>query len=292
MIQIKNCPVCGATNFSEYLDLKDFFLTGESFQLQKCDSCQFVFTNPRPDDKSLSKYYESPDYLSHHSHGMNPVQLVYQELRRINIRNKFSLIKKLVPNGRLLDIGCGTGEVLNYFKKKKWEVKGIEPSRSARDFAIQKYGLDIEDESGLKKLQKDSFDIISMWHVLEHVSDLHERIHIIYDLLKPSGYLIIALPNLNSWDAEYYKKYWAAFDVPRHLSHFSERTLKKLVIGHGFKYVETAPMKMDAYFISMLSEKYLGKHNRFLYSAINGFRSNKSAKKSGEYSSLIYIFQK
>ncbi len=292
MIQIKNCPVCDAETFSEYLDLRDFFLTEELFHLQKCDNCGFVFTNPRPEDKSLSKYYESPDYLSHHSQGINPVQLVYQELRRINIRNKFSLIKKLVPCGRLLDIGCGTGEVLNYFKKKNWEVKGIEPSQSARNFAIQKYGLDIEDEPGLKNLQKDSFDIISMWHVLEHVSDLQERIHIIYDLLKPTGYLIIALPNLNSWDAEYYKKYWAAFDVPRHLSHFSQSTIKKLVTAQGFKFAEAVPMKMDAYFISMLSEKYLGKHNRFLYAAINGFRSNKSAKKSGEYSSLIYVFQK
>ena len=292
MIQIKNCPVCNAENFSEYLDLKDFFLTGESFHLQKCDSCGFVFTNPRPEDKSLSKYYDSPDYLSHYSHGLNPVQLVYQELRRINIKNKYALVEKLVSTGSLLDIGCGTGEVLNYFQQKKWNVKGIEPSKSAREFAINKYGLNIEDEPALKNFQQNSLDVISMWHVLEHVSNLKERINVVYNLLKPSGYLIIALPNLKSWDAKYYKNYWAAFDVPRHLSHFSQSTIKKLVTVQGFKFAKMIPMKMDAYFISMLSEKYLGKHNRFLYAAINGFRSNKSAKKSGEYSSLIYVFQK
>jgi len=292
MIDIKNCPVCGAENFSEYLVLKDFFLTGETFHLQKCNSCQFVFTNPRPDDKSLPKYYESPEYLSHHSRGMKPVQWVYRVLRHMNFRKKYFLINKFVAKGKLLDIGCGTGEFLNYFKKKKWEVMGIEPSLPTRDFAIQKYGLDVKDETGLNKLQKDTFDIVTMWHVLEHVSGLHERIKLIHTLLKPSGYLIIALPNLNSWDAQHYKKYWAAFDVPRHLSHFSERTVKTLAKTHGFKFIETVPMKMDAYFISMLSEKYRGRHNRFLYGAMNGFISNKRAKKSGEYSSLIYIFQK
>ena len=292
MIEINKCPVCGGRSFSDYLKLKDFFLTQEPFQLKQCDSCSFVFTNPRPEDKSLGKYYDSPDYLSHHSRGFNPIQLVYQQLRNINIRNKFSLVRRFVADGSLLDIGCGTGEVLHYFQKKKWDVKGIEPSRSAREFAIEKYGLHIGDEPELNKLQERSFDVISMWHVLEHVSDLHDRIQVIHKLLKSSGYLIIALPNLKSWDAHHYKNTWAAYDVPRHLHHFSQSTIKKLVTEHEFKHVDTAPMKMDAYFISMLSEKYLAKHNQFLYAAMNGFHSNRSAKKSGEYSSLIYVFQK
>lgn len=292
MIQINNCPVCGAESFSDYLKLKDFFLTQETFQLQKCESCGFVFTNPRPEDQSLPKYYDSSDYLSHNSQGLNPVHLGYKQLRKINIRNKFSLIKKYISKGRLLDIGCGTGEVLHYFQQKKWEVTGIEPSELAREFAVKKYGLDVEDEPGLKKFEESSFDVISMWHVLEHVSDLQDRIRVIHKLLKPSGYLVIALPNLNSWDALHYKEYWAAYDVPRHLHHFSQRAIDKLVTGKGFKFLEAVPMKMDAYFISMLSEQYLGKHNRFLYAAINGFHSNQKAKKSGEYSSLIYVFQK
>lgn len=292
MIQIKNCPVCGADNFSDYLNLKDFFLTGETFQLQKCESCGFVLTNPRPEDQSLAKYYDSPDYLSHHSQGLNPVRMVYQELRRINIRNKFSLIRRYVSKGSLLDIGCGTGEVLHYFEQKKWNAKGIEPSKSAREFAIKKYGLDVEDEPELKRFKENSFDIVSMWHVLEHVSDLQDRMAVVHKLIKSSGYLIIALPNLNSWDAKYYQRYWAAYDVPRHLHHFSQKTIKKLVTNHGFKFVDVVPMKLDAYFIALLSEKYLGNHNRFLNAAINGLRSNKSARLNGEYSSLTYIFQK
>ncbi|MBE0649448.1 MAG: class I SAM-dependent methyltransferase [Bacteroidales bacterium] len=292
MVKIENCPVCGSHNFSEFLELNDFFLTQEPFVLQKCQSCGFVFTNPRPDDKSLSRYYESPDYLSHHSDGFSILNLVYQSLRRINIKSKFSKTEQYVSRGSLLDIGCGTGELLNYFQNKKWNVKGIEPSESARKFAIEKYGLDIQDEPGLKSLAEQTFDVVTMWHVLEHVANLNDRIEVIFKLLKKSGYLIIALPNMNSWDAKHYGKYWAAYDVPRHLHHFSKSTITALVEKHQFRFRESIPMKMDAYFISMLSEKYLKKNNPYLSALKNGVRSNAKAKKSGEYSSLIYVFQK
>jgi 2-polyprenyl-3-methyl-5-hydroxy-6-metoxy-1,4-benzoquinol methylase/rubredoxin len=292
MVTIKNCPVCGTQQFSDFLDVDDFFLTQEPFKLQQCTSCGFVFTNPRPDDQSLLAYYDSPDYLSHHSQDFSIVNLVYQGLRRINIRHKFSHIKRYVSRGVLLDIGCGTGELLNYFQSKKWTVKGIEPYAPAREFAIKKYGLDIQDENGLLKLPDESFDVISMWHVLEHVADINDRIKVISRLLKPSGYLIIALPNLNSWDAQHYGKYWAAYDVPRHLHHFSKSTIAALVEKHQFLFVESYPMKMDAYFVSMLSEKYQNKHNRYLSAAISGFLSNARAKRTGEYSSLIYVFRK
>lgn len=292
MVKIENCPVCGSKNFAEFLELNDFFLTQEPFVLQTCQSCGFVVTSPRPDDESLSGYYESPDYLSHHSDGFSVLNWVYQTLRRINIRNKFSKTKRYISRGSLLDIGCGTGELLNYFQNKKWDVRGIEPSESARKFAIEKYGLDIQDEAGLKNFSEQTFDVISMWHVLEHVADLNDRIEVIFKLLKKSGYLIIALPNLNSWDAKHYGKYWAAYDVPRHLHHFSKNTITALVEKHQFSFLERFPMKMDAYFISMLSEKYLKKNNPYVFALKNGVHSNASAKTTGEYSSLIYVFQK
>lgn len=292
MVRLEQCPVCGSVEFIDFLELKDFFLTKETFNLQKCGSCGFVFTNPIPEKELLPRYYDSPDYLSHHSHSMSIINLVYQGLRQINIKRKFSLVSKFVPKGALLDIGCGTGELLNYFHHQKWEVSGIEPSESARKFAIEKYGLKIEDESGLNNFQENSFDVITMWHVLEHVSDLNGRISEVYKLLKNSGYLFIALPNLNSWDALHYKHHWAAFDVPRHLYHFSKSTIVELLKKHQFTFEKSFPMKMDAYFVSMLSEKYLGKHNANLKAAIKGFLSNKNARKNGEYSSLIYVFKK
>lgn len=292
MITINSCPVCGSRSFSDYLELKDFFLTQETFNLQQCASCGFVFTNPHPDDKSLPKYYDSPDYLSHHSQGFNIIRLVYQGLRKINIKNKFSLVQRLIPGGSLLDIGCGTGELLHYFQKKKWNVTGIEPFDQAREFAIMNYGLDVREEFGIRGLPQNSFDVITLWHVLEHVADLEGRIREIFGLLKSSGYVVVALPNLNSWDALHYGENWAAFDVPRHLHHFSKSTIVPLLEKYRFHFLRSFPLKMDAYFISMLSEKYKGKHNPYLRAAKNGYKSNIRAKVTGEYSSLVYVFQK
>lgn len=292
MVNINSCPVCGAESFSDYLELKDFFLTKETFKLQQCGSCGFVFTNPRPDDQSLPKYYDSPDYLSHHSHSFSFIHLVYQRLRKMNIKNKFTLVHRYASRGSLLDIGCGTGELLHYFQKKKWDVKGIEPSAQPREFAIKNYGLDIKDESGLKELPENSFDVITMWHVLEHVAGLDERIIEIFKLLKTSGKVVIALPNLNSWDALHYGKYWAAYDVPRHLYHFSKRTIVPLLEKHQFHFLQSFPLKMDAYFISLLSEKYLSNRYPYLEAVRNGYQSNAHARNSGEYSSMIYVFQK
>lgn len=292
MIVIKQCPICGSERLKDYLQLKDYFLSGESFGLSQCRECGFVFTNPRPNEVDLPKYYDSSEYLSHHSRGLNLLTLTYKGLRWLNIRKKFSFISKYLSRGDLLDIGCGTGEVLSYFRHKRWCVKGIEPNRVAREAAIKNYGLDIGDESELDLLPIGSFDVITMWHVLEHLSDLHSGMDNIFRLLKKPGYLILACPNLKSWDAVYYGKYWAAFDVPRHLYHFTKETIKLLGENHHFTYIGSFPMKMDAFYVSMLSEKYLRKRNPILFSLLNGFRSNSFGKKTEDYSSMIYVFKK
>jgi 2-polyprenyl-3-methyl-5-hydroxy-6-metoxy-1,4-benzoquinol methylase len=192
-----------------------------------------------------------------------------------------------------LDIGCGTGEVLEYFTKKGWDTKGIEPSDNARSYAVENLGLSVEKEEYLQKLKEKSFDVISMWHVLEHVPQLNKRMEQVKNIMKDDGVAFIALPNYKSWDGEYYKKHWAAWDVPRHLYHFSKDTFKLLAINHGLKIVEILPMKFDAFYVSLLSEKYQSKKINYMKAFFQGLKSNNWAKKNGDdYSSLIYVLRK
>jgi len=285
--KINKCPICSSNNLKEYMQTKDFFFTQEDFTLSKCKDCNFVFTNPIP--LNLGKYYETPDYLSHNTGDNGIMGSLYSKLRDINIKRKFKLVTKYSAKGNILDIGCGTGELLNFFKINNWSVTGIEPNQSARIFANSKYKIDVGEEEMLDKFTPNNFDIISMWHVLEHVPDLNNRLSQIKKLLKKDGTIFIALPNLNSPDAKKYKEYWSAIDAPRHLYHFTQQTFESLISKHNMKLVHAEPMKFDSFYVSMLSEKYK-KNSLYLPSAfINGFVSNIVAAKENTYSSMIYV---
>jgi 2-polyprenyl-3-methyl-5-hydroxy-6-metoxy-1,4-benzoquinol methylase len=292
MVEIKKCPICGDTHQKSYLTTTDYFLTKESFSLTQCEGCGFIITSPRPDDKDLSRYYESDAYLSHHARGFSPLRLVYQFLRKRNIRSKYKLIYEYVPTGKILDIGCGTGELLSYFKNQGWDTTGVEPDSAARKFAVENYALDVFDEKEISKFSKNTFDVITMWHVLEHVNDINGRVQDIFSLLKKGGYFIAALPNPAAWDAQHYKQYWAAWDLPRHLFHFSQKNIIQLSEIHGFKHVNTYPMKWDAYYISLMSEQYKGHSFPYFNAIKNGMKSNNHAVSGRGYSSMIYLFQK
>jgi len=292
MKKIKACPVCHSEKLANYLSTRDYFLTQEPFSLSKCADCGLVFTNPRPEDVDLAFYYNSPNYLSHHAGGFSITRWIYQFLRKRNIRRKYRLIQSFIPNGKILDVGCGTGEVLDFFKRAGWEVQGIEPNEKARLFAEKTYGLHVSDESELLNLPGESFDVISLWHVLEHVPNLDQRLSVLKKLLKPNGFLVIALPNLASWDAKYYGKFWAALDVPRHLYHFTPDSFQKLALRHGCKVIKQLPMKLDAYYVSLLSEKYSGHCCYYLRAFVLGYRSNQKARHNLQYSSMIYILKK
>ncbi len=271
--------------------IKDYSVSNEYFELKKNLKYGFLETTPLPDISKLSKYYETEEYISHTDAKRNLFEKVYHSVRCYAIKNKIALINKEQTKGKLLDVGCGTGDFLFAAKNNGWDITGIEPNEKARTIANVKNNNSVLDNTELNKLKENSFDVITLWHVLEHLPNLENDIQIFKKLLKPNGTLIIAVPNYKSFDANYYKEFWAAYDVPRHLWHFSQNSIKSLFNHFNLNITKTLPMKFDAFYVSLLSEKYKnGKQNIFNAFYI-GLRSNLKAMQTSEYSSLIYVFK-
>lgn len=287
------CPWCKSEKNHRFLKLKDYFLSQEEFEIIECDECKLLFTSPCPAQDKIGDYYKSEDYLSHNEEKKNLFARIYNIVKKTNIKNKFNIaIDSKSSAVKILDIGCGVGDFLNYAKEKGCEITGIEPSDDARKIAEKKLNTKLLSPAELENLPDNSFDVITMWHVLEHVADLKTEIHHLQRLLKKNGRLILALPNYKSYDAEYYKDKWAAYDVPRHLNHFSKTSIENIFKETQFQLTDIKPLKWDSFYISMLSEQYLGNSNSFIKGAITGWKSNRKAQKTGEYSSLVYILIK
>ena len=288
------CPWCNSENNSKFLELKDYFLTQENFEILECNDCKLLFTTPCPTPDKIGDYYKSDDYLSHNESKKGIVPKIYNLVKKVNIKNKFNITVngQQTTDNSILDIGCGVGDFLNYAKEKGCDITGIEPSEDARKIAEEKLGTKIFSPEELQNIPNESFDIVTMWHVLEHVADLKTEIHHLERIVKKNGRLVLALPNYKSFDAEYYKDKWAAYDVPRHLNHFSRTSIKNIFNTTAFQLIDIKPLKWDSYYISMLSEQYLKHSNVLLKAMITGCKSNCKAIKSGEYSSLVYVFTK
>lgn len=285
----EDCPACGHLTFSNFLICTDHSVSGESFALVQCKHCSHVFTNPKPEQAKLQQYYKSENYISHTNKALNPVQWIYKLIRYKTVRNKENLIHDIIGHqGSLLDFGCGTGHFLKHCNNSGWSSTGIEPDESARLIA-EHSGLTVL--SSLNEVQ-NTFDVITAWHVLEHVPEPLETMNAFVRMLKPGGKIVLGLPNHKSFDARNYGSYWAGFDVPRHLSHFNQSSLAALAQRSKLKIEKILPMKYDAYYVSMLSEKYSGSKLSFIKGFITGRNSNINAISSGEYSSLIYILSK
>jgi len=290
--RLENCPVCGKTEFKNFLVVKDKSVSQESFVIVQCENCGFKFTNPRPDAESIGAYYESDDYISHSNTSKGLINKAYQVVRSVAVKDKLELINNLAPKKAILDYGCGTGYFLAACQKDGWEVSGFEPNATANAQATKTLGKTVEKVS-LDGFAKESFEIITMWHVLEHVHTLNETFQKLLTLLKPGGIMLVAVPNADSLDAKKYGENWAAYDVPRHLYHFNQATMKRFLKKHKLTLEDTKPMKYDAYYVSMLSEKYKAGKNNMLSSVLNGYKSNTYASKNDkDYSSLIYIARK
>ena len=272
-----------------FLEVKDHSVSGENFQLIENLEYGFLETTPQPSLESLPNYYKSEDYISHTDSKRNLFEIVYHLVRKISLKQKLKLINTSTSTQKnLLDVGCGTGDFLRVAKQNHWSVSGIEPNKQARQIANNKTDNSVFEIEHLLKFQAESFDVISLWHVLEHLPNLEEHIQVFKKLLKPNGTLIIAVPNYKSYDAEYYQEFWAAYDVPRHLWHFNKDSISKLVSKVSMEVVKTKPMYFDAFYVSLLSEKYKNGKMNFLKGIWMGMLSNLKSIKSKEASSLIY----
>lgn len=268
--------------------VRDYSVSKEIFELHHNPEYDLLITFPKPNLEKLPSYYESEDYISHTDGKRSLFEIMYHLIKNIAIKNKVKLINAQSEKGTLLDIGAGTGDFLVVAKKEGWHTTGIEPSSKAKSIAITK-GVSFADN--LSSLESSSFDVITMWHVLEHVPNLDEYIFELKRLLKPTGTILIAVPNFKSFDANYYGRFWAAYDVPRHIWHFSKTTIKMLFAEKEMNLVDVLPMKFDSFYVSLLSEKYKTGKMNLIKAFFVGWKSNLSAKQSKEYSSHIYIIK-
>lgn len=274
------------------LKLKDHSVSGESFELIYDADRALLYTHPKPSESELSSYYPDTNYISHTNQRRSLFDMAYHVVRYVSVRRKLRLIKPFKSEqSTLLDIGAGTGFFIRTAQKKGWNVKGIEPNPSARRLANSKASGSVFDTEALQQLSEKSFDVITLWHVLEHLPNLEKDIKLFHKLLKPNGRIVVAVPNFNSFDANHFKAFWAAYDVPRHLWHFSKQSIPKVFSDVQMQVASTHPLVMDAYYVSLLSNKLKTGSHRILSSLWTGFLSNLKAAKTGEYSSLIYVLK-
>jgi len=286
------CPVCGAGGILKVFTAKDYTVSQEQFDIYQCTSCQLRFTQAVPDATAIGSYYKSENYISHSNTSKGLVNRVYQLVRKKANRGKRKLIEKTtgLRQGRLLDVGSGTGFFAAEMIRAGWQVTGLEPDRHARKLAAEVNHIKLLPIPTLFQLPAHSFDVITLWHVLEHVHDLKHYIGQFKNLLTRQGKLFVAVPNYLSYDAEKYKAYWAAYDVPRHLYHFSPQSMQQLMETSGLKIENIKPMWFDSFYVSLLSSAYKNGKPHWPDALLTGFLSNwKAAKNIQRSSSLIYI---
>jgi len=279
---------------STYLSVKDHSVSGEVFNLVHNAELDMLETHPQPTEEQLPDYYQSDDYISHTDGKRTLFEKLYQFIKSVALKRKLKLINSfnISEEKKLLDVGCGTGDFLKIAKNNQWIVSGIEPNEKARAIANKKTEGKVFNIDHLIKYEAQSFDVITLWHVLEHLPKLENHLTLFRSLLKPNGRLVIAVPNYKSYDAQHYKTFWAAFDVPRHLWHFSKAAITTLANRNTMEVENIHPMGFDAYYVSLLSEKYKsGWMNPFKAFWV-GWLSNVKARRSKEYSSLIYVLKK
>lgn len=290
------CPFCLHKDIQYHFTATDYSVSGESFEVWRCMQCAGEYTQRAPAASDIGKYYASDNYISHSDTRKGMMSQIYHRVRARMLQSKSRLLEQWqgASQKRLLDIGCGTGYFLNTLQQKGWQVQGVEVSEGARHFARERFGLQVADTlSAVQGSGAQHFDAITLWHVLEHVHDLDAYWQQFGQLLAPQGTLIIAVPNHQSYDARHYWVHWAAWDVPRHLYHFSPKSMEILAKRHGFEIAEKRQLPFDPFYVALLSEKYRRSGFGWLRGGITGFWSwLQGSLHTERASSVIYILRR
>lgn len=293
----QSCPICGNITYHHVFTCVDYFVSRESFDIVECCECGMRMTDEVPDENVIGHYYETTDYISHSDTKKGMINVLYHNVRRKMLQKKAQWVEAYSPQnqGVLLDMGAGTGYFAHAMQQRGWTATMVEQSAQARQFAFERFGLGAS--ASLKEYVETtlsgSLDIITLWHVLEHLDGLNDVMRRFYELLKPEGVLIIAVPNHSSYDARVYESDWAAYDVPRHLWHFTPKQMEMLAVKHGFRLVDMKPMPFDAFYISMMSEKYAQAKGAFIkgvWRGVCGYVMSLFDKRNS--SSLVYVLRK
>ncbi len=290
------CEVCGYENFNEFLELRDYYYSREKFKILICDKCGFKITHPKVNEKDIIKYYDTRNYISHNNKQDSLFEKVYNFIKQYSFKNKLRLIKKytkISEKNNLLDYGCANGDFLKFINNNNIKGFGLEINEFARQYAKNKNNLsNIFNPEYISNFENNKFSAITLWHVLEHIHNLDLILNEFYRILNKDGIIIIAVPNTDSYDCKHYKEFWAAYDVPRHLYHFSENNIIELMNRYNFKYIKKHPLIFDSFYISLVSEKYTKNKFKTINSILIGLISDIYGLFKNQYSSQIYIFKK
>ena len=295
MIHYTHCPVCAADKIAPQLTAKDYTVSQQQFSIWHCNNCTVRFTQDVPEQNAIGAFYQSDNYISHSDTKKGIVNSLYHLVRSrtLNAKRKLIIDKVGMMKGEILDIGCGTGAFLNTMKTAGWGITGLEPDDTAIKKAAELYNIQAQLPEKLFELKPSTYHAITMWHVLEHVHELHAYIKQLHNLLTPQGKIFIAVPNYTSYDAGLYNEHWAAYDLPRHLYHFSPQSMQHLLAQYSLTLIAIKPMWYDSFYVSMLSEKYKNGKGNIITAFWNGLVSNlKAMGDKKKCSSVIYIIAK
>ena len=291
MVLRKHCPSCGSEKSNLFLQAPDYRISQLDFEIHSCWNCGLHYTKAVPSADTIGSFYKADSYDSHRVDNKSLISRIYRMVRKINVAKKIKWIHRYnSKRGLVVDYGCGLGHLVSELKNQGYNAQGFEIDADVRALSRETLNLEIHPLEDFHLLDEASISVITMWHVLEHVYELNSDFQHIVDKLADDGAIFIAVPNFKSYDAKFYKKEWEAYDLPRHLYHFDNESIKRFCSRFGLRLESKIPMRFDSYYVSMRSEK--NKKNGFLLRGVLiGWLSNLLSFRYG-YSSHAYVFKK